>query len=78
MSFSKSLKPKILNIYIVYDLFKILAQSQLLCKVRFYCDTFIIYFTYSKILNIIVKIIQSRFVTFSKSLKFKILNIYSI
>ncbi len=59
MTFFKSLKPKILNIYIVYDLFKILVQSQLLCKVRFYCDTFIIYFTYPKILNIIVKIIQS-------------------
>ncbi len=59
MTFFKSLKPKILKIYIVYDLFKILAQSQLLYKVRFYCDTFIIYSIYPKILNIMVKIIQS-------------------
>ncbi len=57
MTFPKFLKSKIFNIYIVYYLLKILAQSQLLCKVRFYCNTFILYSIYPKMLKIIVEIV---------------------
>ena len=55
---------------IVYNLFKFIIQSQLLCEVKFYCDTFILRSTYPKMLNKIFKIFRPNICGFVQVFKF--------
>ena len=57
-----------------------MIQSQLFCHMKSYCDTFVLYSTYPKLSNKIVKYFSQTFVALLKFLNsiYKILYIYSI